>query len=149
MTNEPIQKGDTVRLTEAAYRDQIPSIVFKNGEVVELSGGRAVIDWLDQALPREVDVSDLEKVVRKKPTAGWGNKSKGIDVGDTVQYSRAWLQSTSTFTGDLPRAKGKVTAIKDVGDLQIATIDWGNPEIPERVNVANLSKVKLRGVADE
>jgi hypothetical protein len=149
MTDEPIAKGDTVRLTEAAYRVQTPSVGFKNGEVLEVNDGRAVIDWLDQALPREVSVEDLEKVARKKPTAGWKNKTKGINVGDTVRYSQTWLQSTSTFTGDLPRAKGKVTAIKDLGGLQIATIDWGNPDIPERVNVANLSKVKVRGVADE
>jgi hypothetical protein len=76
----------------------------------------------------------------------WGNRVKAIEIGDTVRYSRAWLQSTSTFTGDLPRAKGIVTAIKDLGGLKIATIDWGNPEIPEKVNVANLSKVKVREV---
>jgi len=76
----------------------------------------------------------------------WGNRVKDIQVGDTVRYSRQWLQSTSTHTGDLPRAKGTVTAIKELGSLKIATIDWGNPDIPERVNVANLSKVRLREV---
>ena len=144
-----IAVGETVRLTEIAYHAQKPSIAFKNGEVLEVKDGRAVIDWLDQALPREVPLEELEKVVRKKPAASWGNKTAGIDVGDTVQYSRTWLRSTSTFTGDFPRAKGKVTAIKDVGDLQIATIDWDKPDLPERVNVMNLSKVKMRGVADE
>ena len=76
----------------------------------------------------------------------WGNRVKDISVGDTVRYSRTWLQSTSTHTGEIPRAKGIVTAIKDLGGLKIATIDWGNPEIPERVNVANLSKVKQREI---
>ena len=71
----------------------------------------------------------------------WGNRVKGIEVGDTVPYSRAWLQSTSTTTGDLPRAK-----IKDLGSLKIATIEWDKPDIPERVNVANLTKVKTREV---
>jgi hypothetical protein len=79
----------------------------------------------------------------------WGNRVKAIEVGDQVRYSRNWLQSTSTFTGDLPRAKGTVTAIKDLGSLKIATIDWDKPDLPERVNVANLSKVKQRGVADD
>lgn len=74
----------------------------------------------------------------------WGNRVKGIEVGDTVRYSRQWLQSTGTHTGELPRAKGVVTAIKDYGSTKIATIDWGNPDIPERVNVANLSKAKTR-----
>lgn len=76
----------------------------------------------------------------------WSNRVNKIGVGDQVRYSRQWLQSTGTFTGDLPRAKGVVTAIKDYGSTKIATIDWGNPEIPERVNVANLSKVKQREV---
>jgi len=76
----------------------------------------------------------------------WGNRVKAIEVGDHVRYSRAWLQSTGTHTGDLPRAKGTVTAIKDLGSLKIATINWENPEIPERVNVANLSKVKQREI---
>ena len=79
----------------------------------------------------------------------WGNRVKNIQVGDTVRYSRQWLQSTGTFTGDLPRAKGVVTAIKDYGSTKIATIEWDKPEIPERVNVANLSKVTARGIVDE
>jgi len=74
----------------------------------------------------------------------WGNRVKDISVGDTVRYSRQWLQSTGTHTGDLPRAKGTVTAIKDLGSLKIATIDWDKPDVPERVNIANLSKVKTR-----
>ena len=74
----------------------------------------------------------------------WSNRVRGINVGDTVRYSRDWLQSTGTFTGDLPRAKGVVTAIRDYGSTKIATVDWGNEDIPERVNVANLSKVKQR-----
>lgn len=76
----------------------------------------------------------------------WSGRVKDIQVGDTVRYCRAWLQSTSTFTGHIPRAKGTVTAIKDLGGTKIATIDWGNLDIPERVNVANLSKVKCREV---
>lgn len=74
----------------------------------------------------------------------WADRVKGISVGDQVRYSRNWLQSTSTFTGDLPRAKGTVTAIKDYGSTKIATIEWDKPDLPEKVNVANLSKVKTR-----
>ena len=72
----------------------------------------------------------------------WADRVKGISVGDQVRYSRNWLQLTSTFTGDLPRAKGTVTAIKDYGSTKIATIEWDKPDLPEKVNVANLSKVK-------
>jgi hypothetical protein len=74
----------------------------------------------------------------------WSNRVKNIGVGDTVQYSRQWLQSTGTHTGNLPRAKGVVTAIKSYGSTKIATIEWDRPDVPERVNVANLSKVKER-----
>ena len=87
-----IAVGDTVRLTEEAYRAPMPSIAFKNGEVLEVNDGRAVIDWLDQALPREVNVSDLEKVVRKKPAAGRGNKAAGIEVGDRVCMKASHLR---------------------------------------------------------
>ncbi len=61
-----------------------------------------------------------------------------IQKGTKVQYSKAFLQSISCSTGDLPRAKGIVTEIKDFGDFKIATIDWDLPEIPLKVNVKNL-----------
>lgn len=74
----------------------------------------------------------------------WKNRVKNVAVGDTVQYSADWLRSVGAYTGELPRVKGKVTSITDYGSTKVATIDWGNPEIPERVNVANLTKVKAR-----
>lgn len=74
----------------------------------------------------------------------WGNRVRGISVGDTVRYSRQWLQSVQA-DAELARAKGVVTAIKDYGSTKVATVDWGSEDIPERVNLANLSKVKLRG----
>jgi hypothetical protein len=68
----------------------------------------------------------------------WQKRISKIEVGSEVKYSREWLKSTGTYTGELPFAKGKVTAIKDLGGLQIATIDWNNEEIPARVNVKSL-----------
>jgi hypothetical protein len=65
-----------------------------------------------------------------------------IRCGDKVKYSRNFLRSTGMYTGDIPFAKGIVTNIKDYrGGLKIATIDWRNPEIPEKVNTKNLTKV--------
>lgn len=61
----------------------------------------------------------------------WSHRVCGINVGDTVRYSRDWLQSTGTFTGDLPRAKSTVTSIKDYGSAKIATVDRGNEDIPD------------------
>lgn len=64
-----------------------------------------------------------------------------IKVGDRVQYSRNWLRSTGNYTGRLPFAKGIVTSIKNYGGLELATINWGDPDIPERVNIKNLHKI--------
>lgn len=44
--------------------------------------------------------------------------------------------------GEIPFARGTVESIADYGGTRIATVDWGNPEIPARVNVANLVREK-------
>jgi hypothetical protein len=69
----------------------------------------------------------------------WQSRTAKINVGDEVKYSRDWLRSTSQITGDIPFAKGTVTEIKDYGSTSIAIIDWGNPEIPSKVNTKNLT----------
>jgi hypothetical protein len=143
-----IAVGDTVRLTEVAYRAQTPSVGFKNGEVLEVTDNRAVIDWLDQALPREVSVEELEKVVRKKPAAGWGNKAAGIEVGDRVCMKASHLRSTGQFTGEAPHLRGEVKDIKPLGDNFLATVEWSK-DYTSKVLTCNLSKVKKRGIADE
>lgn len=73
----------------------------------------------------------------------WVKRTQTIDVGDTVGYSKAFLQSTGQHTGDVPFARGKVTALKTLGkDVTLADIDWGNPDLPTRVNVKNLTTIK-------
>lgn len=79
----------------------------------------------------------------------WQSRLSKISIGDTVKYKASFLRSTGQLTGDIPFAKGKVTDIKPLGDNQIATIDWGDENIPARVLTSNLSKVTQRGVADE
>lgn len=65
-----------------------------------------------------------------------------LEVGDKVQYSKAWLRSTGSYTGDFPRAKGVITKLEKLGSLFLAVIDWNYPDIPSKVNVANLKKLK-------
>ena len=59
-----------------------------------------------------------------------------------MRYSSTWLRNTGQHTGDICFAKGKVTALKGTKDYTIATIDWGGEDLPVRVNVANLERVK-------
>jgi len=68
----------------------------------------------------------------------WKERTQDIKVGDTVAYSKAFLQSISAYTGDMPQARGKVTALVPVGEVTLAAIDWNLPDLPARVNVKNL-----------
>jgi hypothetical protein len=69
-----------------------------------------------------------------------------FQVGDLVQYSRQFLQSTGQYTGPIPFAKGQIIDMKQLsGETTIATIKWQSP--PElvgdynRVNTKNLHLV--------
>jgi len=65
-----------------------------------------------------------------------------IKVGDTVRYSRQFLQSICEYTG-IANAKGVVTEIKSFGkDMKIAKIAWNDDEVPINVHVANLVTMK-------
>jgi hypothetical protein len=81
----------------------------------------------------------------------WASRSRDIAVGDTVAYSAAWLRSTGQYTGDIPRAKGKVVDLTVLSpDVTLAIVDWGgNPEIPTRINVRNLCRVNERGYSHD
>ena len=72
-------------------------------------------------------------------------KPDELNVGDAVAYSRAFLQSIGAYTGDMPRAKGKVTGLVPVGrELVLAEVTWDRAELPPRVNVRNLCRVGSR-----
>jgi hypothetical protein len=68
--------------------------------------------------------------------------SRKISIGSKVKYSTAFLRSIACHTGDLPRARGIVSELTTLGaspsSTILARIDWGNPNIPERVNTKNL-----------
>lgn len=62
-----------------------------------------------------------------------------LKVGDTVAYRREFLRSAGFFSGPVPFARGRIIALAPVfEDRAIATIDWGNPEIPAKVLTSNL-----------
>jgi hypothetical protein len=83
--------------------------------------------------------------------------SSALQVGDTVRFTRAFLQSTAMGSGPPaptslgPFARGTVTAIEPLSPgsaLVLATVVWADGE-STRVNVANLerqpSSVPLQG----
>jgi hypothetical protein len=70
----------------------------------------------------------------------WAGRTQPIKVGDTVAYSKRFLQSIACYTGDMPRGRGKVTALVPVGPVTLAQIEWDLPDLPERVNVKNLCR---------
>jgi hypothetical protein len=78
----------------------------------------------------------------------WQQKTKAIQVGDKVCYSRQFLQSTGQLTGEAPFARGVVTALVPLGSTTLAEIDWQGADLPPRVNIANLSKVTDRGIQE-
>ena len=67
------------------------------------------------------------------------SRSKFV-VGSKVKYSAKWLKSTGQYTGAICFAIGIITELQTVGArLTLARIDWDCPDIPERVNIANLT----------
>jgi hypothetical protein len=78
-----------------------------------------------------------------KAVTAWSQRVQPIKVGDVVGYSKAFLQSTGQYTGDAPFARGKVTALHPLGtETILAEIEWDKPDLPDRVNVKNLSTVR-------
>lgn len=73
----------------------------------------------------------------------WRKRAQPIQVGDTVGYSKQFLQSTGQYTGDAPFARGTVTALQTLGtDVVLAEITWDRDGLPPRVNIKNLSTIK-------
>ncbi len=71
----------------------------------------------------------------------WADRTRPIKVGDVVAYSRPFLRSIGCYTGNLPRARGKVTSLAAIGEVKVAEIAWDLPDVPARVNVKNLVRV--------
>jgi hypothetical protein len=78
----------------------------------------------------------------------WSERTSPITAGDRVAYSARFLRSIGCFTGDMPQVRGTVTALEQLGDASLAIIDWGGLDLPQKVHVANLSRVTEKGVLD-
>lgn len=74
----------------------------------------------------------------------WADRTKRIAVGDQVALTAAFLRNTGQQTGDVPHAKGMVTAIVPLGETTLAEVEWNTPDMPARVHVANLCRVGSR-----
>ena len=79
---------------------------------------------------------------------GWTARVNPIRIGDRVAYSASFLRRTGQFTGDAPHARGVVHNLVALGSTTLADIEWGRPDLPARVNVANLSRVTEKGIPD-
>ena len=66
----------------------------------------------------------------------------GIQAGDTVAYTQAFLDRNSRYPNGLAAAQGTVKALYrlDNGTV-LADIDWNNPGLPKRVNIKNLCRL--------
>jgi hypothetical protein len=84
----------------------------------------------------------------------WSSRTSPIKVGDRVAVSARHLRNTGQFTGDICFARGTVTALQPLGEITLAVIQWdplngSPPDVPEKFNVKNLSRVTPeRGVLD-
>jgi hypothetical protein len=68
-------------------------------------------------------------------------QTPALQVGDMVAYSKQFLKAISCYTGDMPQARGKITALIPIGEVTLAEITWNLPDLPDRVNVENLCHV--------
>ena len=79
----------------------------------------------------------------------WTKRTAAVQVGESVAYSKHFLQSTGQLTGDAPQARGKVIGLTNLGSIVLAEIAWdGSVDLPGKVNVKNLSRVKDGVVMD-
>lgn len=70
------------------------------------------------------------------------SKPFSVNVGDNVAYSVQFLRSIGMSHSAMARARGVVTSTTPLGSsTTLANVDWNDPDMPSRVNVANLAKV--------
>ena len=123
------------------------ALVDKRGQRFAVYAGRTSVQGVwnilgvgrswDEALEDANRPAGMPHQIMHNPRGG------KIAVGDRVQYRAEFLRSTGMYTGDVPRAKGIVTALTPFGGAgnALATIEWDIPGIPERVLTPNLKRV--------
>lgn len=51
--------------------------------------------------------------------------STPLGIGSRVRFTRAWLQSTCQYTGEVPRLKGTITAVREFKSCPpMVTVEW-------------------------
>ena len=76
----------------------------------------------------------------------WAERIKGLKVGDPVRISDAWQKACKVESAFIPLASGVIVRFEESKRGKIAVVDWDLPHVPERVNVANLTKISGREV---
>jgi len=67
----------------------------------------------------------------------------GIKIGDTIAYSQSFLDRQNRYPTNMPTAQGKVKALHKIQSGTIlADIEWNKRDLPKRVDVKNLTKIK-------
>lgn len=75
----------------------------------------------------------------------WGHRHMGIQPGDTVSFSRRWIEEHDRAEGHLDAAKGLVIKIERTDGRTLASVAWDRPGLPDMVNTLNLSKIRQCG----
>ena len=71
-----------------------------------------------------------------------------IKVGDTVAYTKSFLDRHSQYPSYMSVARGNVNALHTIDKgIILADIEWDKPGLPKRVNVRNLCCVGGSGEA--
>ena len=63
------------------------------------------------------------------------SREQAVQVGDTVAYSRRFLQSIACFTGNMPQARGKVTALTTYERTDTSLTFWDSPNASGEVSM--------------
>jgi len=66
-----------------------------------------------------------------------------MKIGDKVAYSVQFLRSIGSSHSNLARARGVIVGLQPFGTQTLVTVDWGDPEIPDKVLAPNLALVGL------
>jgi hypothetical protein len=66
-----------------------------------------------------------------------------VATGNIVCYTAEFCRSIGAYTGKLPFARGRVTAIERyAGNLTLASVEWDTRGLPDKVNVWNLERIR-------
>lgn len=77
----------------------------------------------------------------------WQDRTTPIQIGDTVRFSRRALKDIFKAERIHQSPEGVVTGVEERDGMRFATMDWGEPGIPDLVNTLNLHPVRQRGGA--